>query len=105
MELNRYKSGDKVQIKIQNPQQDYAEEWRDGKVIGVQTIYPNAGERHKPYPMVVVKFKRTYCKATPNYRWLDGNVKKVKVFVDNTLEFYDKESTEGIIYENQMRMK
>jgi len=104
MELSEYKSGDEVKIKYLNPQNEYAVEWRDGKVIGIQTVYPSAGERHRPYPMVTVKFKRTYCKATPVYRWLEGNVKKVKVFVDNTLEFYDKESTEGIIYESEIKL-
>ena len=103
MTLAEYKSGDKVEVRILNPKtNDY--EWREGDVIGIQTVYPNVGERHKPYPMVIVKTTRTYCKATPKYRYLKGAVKRVKVFVDNILEWYDKENTEGFIYDHHVRI-
>ena len=105
MKLNEYKSGDAIEVRITNPRREDAIEWREGEVIGVQTIYPNNGEKHKPYPMVVVKLTRTYVKANPEYRYLKGNVKRMKVFVDNSIEFYEKESTEGIIHENQIRLK
>jgi hypothetical protein len=104
MELNKYKSGDEVAVRMSNPKLDGKLEWRKGVVIGVQTIHPNTGERHKPYPMVTVKTIRTYCKATPKYKWLEGSAKKVKVFVDNTLEFYDKKTTEGFIYESMIKL-
>jgi len=103
MKLNEYYSGDLVEVKFRNPQFDYKEEWREGKVIGVQTVFPK-GQGGKPYPMVVIKFNRTYCKATPKYKYITGNVKRIKVFVDNTLEFYTKESTEGFLYEHEVRL-
>lgn len=104
MDLNKYKSGDAVEVKIHNPQTN-AEEWREGKVIGTQTVFAVGMARHIPYPMVVVKFKRTYCKAKPEYRYLEGTVKRIKIFVDNTLEFYTKETTEGFIFETDIKLK
>ena len=103
MKLDEYKSGDKVEVRILNPQTNEYE-WRAGDVIGIQTIHPNAGERHKPYPMAVIKTTRTYCKARPKYRYLKGTVKRVKVFVDNILTFYDKENIEGFIYDHHVRI-
>jgi hypothetical protein len=101
MEMKDYKGGDLVEVKVRNPRLDDKEEWRDGEVIDNRTIYPNRGERHKPYPIVIVRLKRTYCKATPEYKWI-GNI---PVFIDNSLEFYDKENDEGFIDENQIRLK
>ena len=103
MKLDAYKSGDKVEVRILNPQTN-DNEWRPGEVIGIQMIHPAHGQRHKPYPMAVVKTTRTYCKATPKYRYLTGSVKRVKVFVDNVLEWYDKENTEGFIYDHHVRL-
>jgi len=103
MKLDEYKSGDQVEVQMVNPQTDDIE-WRAGKVIGIQMIHPAHGQRHKPYPMAVIKTIRTYCKATPKYRYLKGSVKRIKVFVDNTLRFYDKENTEGFIYDYQVRL-
>ena len=102
MEINDYKSGDKVEILINKPQNDNKSEWRDAEVLDKRIIYPNYGERHEPYPILIVRVSRTYCKATPTYKWINGNI---PVFVDNTLEFYDKENDEGVIYENQIRLK
>lgn len=101
MEMKNYKAGDQVEVLVNNPQNENKDEWREGEVIDVRTIYPNYGERFHPYPMVIVRIKRTYCKATPNYRFIGT----IPVFVDNTLQFYDKESEEGFLYENQIRLK
>ena len=103
MELDAYKSGDNVEVRILNPQTNDIE-WRPGTVIGIQMVYPAEGQRHKPYPMAVVKTTRTYCHAKPKYRYLKGNVKRVKVFVDNILSFYDKENTEGFVYKHHVRL-
>ena len=101
MELINYKTGDVVEILMTNPQTN-KEEWRDAEVLDKRMIYPKMNyERHKPYPIIIVRTKRTYCKATPIFRFI-GNI---PVFVDNDLKFYDKESDEGIIYENQIRLK
>ena len=100
MEMKDYKPGDKVKVLMNNPRLDNKDEWRDGEVIDNRLVYPNRGERHKPYPMVIVRVIRTYCKASPNYMWIDGNI---PVFVDNTLEFYDKQNEEGFLYENQIK--
>jgi hypothetical protein len=101
MELKNYKAGNEVQVLMNNPRNDNKDEWRDGEVLDVRMIYPRNGERHQPYPIVIVRVKRTYCKATPVYRML-GNI---PVFVDNNLEFYEKENDEGFLYENQIRLK
>ena len=101
MEIEDYKAGDSVEVLMNNPRNDNKDEWRDAEVIDKRTVYPR-GRGGRPYPYLIVRVKRTYCKASPNYTWIDGNV---PVFVDNTLEFYDKENEEGIIYENQIRLK
>jgi len=103
MKLDAYKSGDEVEVRMLNPETG-EHDWKAGEVIGIQTIHPNVGERHKPYPMVTIRTTRRYCKATPKYRYLKGSVKRVKVFVDNILTFYDKESTEGFIYDHHVRL-
>ena len=104
MKINEYQSGDIVEVKVNNPQLDNRLEWREGEVIGIQMIYPNA-IGGTPYPMATIKFKRTYCKTTPKYKWLEGTAKKVKVFVDNILEFYTKQSTEGFYNKDEVRLK
>lgn len=102
MEINDYKGGDVVEVLINNPKLDNKNEWRTAEVLDKRMVYPENGSRHKPYPILIVRVTRTYCKATPTYRWIDGNI---PVFVDNTLEFYDKENDEGVIYKNQIRLK
>lgn len=101
MEIKDYKQGDVVEVLVNNPRNDNKDEWRDAEVLDKRMIYPTTGERHQPYPILIVRLKRTYCKATPVYRFI-GNI---PVFVDNNLEFYDKENDEGIIYKNQIRVK
>jgi hypothetical protein len=65
-------------------------------------IYPKMNyERFTPYPILIVRISRTYCKATPTYNFI-GNI---PIFVDNTLEFYEKENEEGIIYSNQIKLQ
>ena len=86
---------------MNNPRLNNIDEWRDGEVLDVRTIYPRVGERHLPYQIAIVRVKRTYCKATPVYRFI-GNI---PVFVDNNLEFYDKENDEGFIYNDQIKLK
>jgi len=98
MEMKDYKAGDLVQVKINNPRLDNKDGWRDAEVLGNRMIYPRE-HGGKPYPIVIVRVKRTYCKATPLYSWI-GNI---PVFVDNSLEFYDKENDEGFVYENTIR--
>jgi len=100
MELNEYKTGDLVEIRMINPKTNETE-WRDAEVLDVRMIHPNHGSKHKPYPILIVRTKRTYCKATPIYRF----IKNIPVFVDNSLEFYDKENDEGIIYKTDIRLK
>jgi hypothetical protein len=99
MEMKNYKAGDLVQVKMINPRLEDKEEWRDGEVLDNRMVYPSHGSHHRPYPIVIIRVKRTYCKATPVYK-LIGNI---PVFVDNTLEFYEKENDEGFIYENTIR--
>lgn len=100
-ELSEYKAGDSVEVLVNNPRNENLNEWREGEVLDVRMIYPNHGERFTPYPMVIVRVRRTYCKAEPVYRFV-GNI---PVFVDNNLTFYDKENEEGFIYQNQIRVK
>ena len=100
-ELNEYKAGDEVEVIVNNPRNGDKNEWRPAEVLDKRMIYPKTGERQPPYPILIVRLKRTYCKATPVYRFI-GNI---PVFVDNNLEFYDKENDEGVIYNNQIRMK
>jgi hypothetical protein len=102
MELKNYKGGDKVQVLMNNPKNNNKDEWRDGEVLYVRMIYPRNGERHQPYPIVIVRVKRTYCKATPVYMWINDNI---PVFIDNNLEFYEKENDEGFLHENQIKLK
>lgn len=101
MILNDYKAGDQVEALITNPQTN-KDVWVNAEVLDKRMVYPSNGSRHRPYPILIVRLKRTYCKATPQYRWFDGNI---PVFLDNKLEFYEKENDEGIIYEKQIRLK
>jgi len=101
MEIKDYKQGDNVEILMNNPRNDNKVEWRDAEVLEKRTIYPSNGSKHPPYPILIVRTTRTYCKATPVYRFIEN----IPVFVDNALEFYDKENDEGIIYSIQIRMK
>jgi hypothetical protein len=97
--IAEYKAGDKVQVLMTNPQTN-REEWRSAEVLDKRIISPAHGSHHRPYPILIVRVQRTYCKAQPKYRWIDGNI---PVFVDNTLEYYDKENDEGILYAEQIR--
>lgn len=102
MEIKDYKAGDKVEVLINNPQNDNNAEWRDAEVLDKRIIYPSSGSKHPPYPILIVRTRRTYCKATPVYRFVGGNI---PVFVDNNLEFYDKDNDEGFVYEKEIRLK
>jgi hypothetical protein len=101
MEINDYKIGDNVEVLINNPKLNDQKEWRNAEVINKRTIYPNNGSHHRPYPILIVRLIRTYCNAAPVYKWIDS----IPVFVSNKLNFYDKENDEGIIYENEIRLK
>jgi hypothetical protein len=101
MKISDYKGGDIVEVLTTNPQTN-KEEWRDAEVLDKRMIYPSNGSHHPPYPILIVRLRRTYCKATPIYRWVDKNI---PVFIENTLEFYDKENDEGIINEKEIRLK
>jgi len=102
MEMKDYKKGDAVEVLVNNPRMDNKDEWREGEVLDNRMIYPSRGSHHPPYPIVIVRVIRTYCKATANYMFIDGSI---PVFVDNTLEFYDKINEEGFVYSNQIRPK
>jgi hypothetical protein len=96
-----YKAGMEIEVLMNNPRNNNQNEWRPARILDIRTIYPNHGERHNPYPMLIVRVTRTYCKAEPNYNWI-GNV---PIFVDNALEFYDMENDEGFVMEEQIRLK
>ena len=101
-EINEYKQGDTVEVLVNNPRNENLNEWREAEVLDKRMIYPKMNyERFTPYPILIVRVKRTYCKATPVYRFI-GNI---PVFVDNNLEFYDRENDEGVLYSNQIRLK
>lgn len=100
-ELREYKAGDQVQVLVNNPRNENLNEWRDAEVTDKRFIHPNRGEHFHPYPILIVRLTRTYCKATPRYKFIDN----IPVFVENDLTYYDKENEEGIIYENQIRPK
>jgi hypothetical protein len=100
MKLTDYKSGDVVEVLMYNPKTNL-NEWREGTVLDVRMIYPRVGERHLPYPIIIVRTRRTYCKATPVYKFYDN----VPVFINNTLEFYDKDNDEGFLHENTICLK
>lgn len=103
MKIEEYNPGDNVQVLINNPRNNNKEEWKDGVVLYKRMIYPKMNyEKFTPYPILIVSVMRTYCKATPIYRWINDNI---PVFVDNSLEYYDKISEEGFIYENQIKLK
>jgi hypothetical protein len=101
MTIAEYKAGDQVQVLMNNPAMGNREEWRDAEVLDKRMIYPSNGSKHPPYPILIVRTRRTYCTATPIFRML-GNI---PVFVDNSLEFYEKDNDEGIIYEKYIRLK
>jgi hypothetical protein len=94
-----YNVGDEVEVLINNPRLDNKDEWRPAEVLYKRMIHQEHGA---PYPILIVKVVRTYCKAEPIYRWIDGNI---PVFVENNLEFYDRENEEGILYEKFIRPK
>ena len=102
MKIADYKTGDKVEVLMNNPRNNNKDEWRDAEVIDKRIIYPNNGSHHPSYPILIVRVIRTYCQATPIYRWIDGNI---PVFVDNNLHYYDKENDEGVLYENLIKLK
>jgi hypothetical protein len=101
MKIAEYKSGDKVEVLINNPRNDNKDEWRDAEVLHKRMIYASNGSKHPPYPILIVRIIRTYCNATPTYKFIDN----IPIYVDSTLEFYDKEADEGVLYENQIRLK
>lgn len=105
--IGEYKSGDKVEVLINNPRNNNQEEWRNGEVIDKRMIIPRdsyigLGRCENPYPILIVRLIRTYCKATPTYKWIDGNI---PVYVDSVLEYYDKENDEGFLYAYTIRPK
>lgn len=100
-ELSEYKAGDSVEVLVNNPRNENLNEWREGEILDVRTIYPPFGSKHQPFQIAIVRVRRTYCKATPRYQYY-GNI---PVFIDNDLEFYDKENEEGFIYKKQIRVK
>ena len=97
MKLNEYKSGDNVEALTFNPQLN-KDVWVDAEVLDKRMVHQKHG---KPYPILIVRLKRTYCKATPQYRWFDN----IPFFVDNLLQFYEKETDEGFIQDEQIRLK
>jgi hypothetical protein len=102
MEIKDYKQGDIVEVLMSNPRNENLMEWREAEVLDKRVVHPDNGSRHRPYPILIVRVQRTYCRAEPVYNFVNGNI---PVFVDNSLEFYDKLNDEGIIYPNQIRLK
>lgn len=98
--FEKYTKRQRVEVQINNPKNGNKTEWRKGIVIDCVWI---SGEKHRPYPMLLVEAKRTYCKAEPIYKTIDVNGTKIQVFVDNTLEFYDNVNTEGFVYTDEVR--
>jgi|ERR1035437_422374 hypothetical protein len=101
MKIDEYKSGDQVEVLIKNPQTN-KDVWVNAEVLDKRMVYPANGSHHRPYPILIVRLKRIYCNATPIYTWIDGNI---PVFVDNKLDYYEEENDEGVIMENEIRMK
>ena len=99
MELQDYKTGDRVQVAMDNLKTGKVE-WRDGEVIEIKIIEPGRTERHKPYPMVMVKTTRTYWRSVPNYGWTKEGV---RVYKNDIGYFYDKENTEGFLFNNEIK--
>lgn len=97
--LGKYRKGEKVEVQMRDAKTGNNPVWRAGVVDHIDTVYPNTGERHKPYPMLFVKVMRTYCKATPVYI-PDVNV---KIWMRDDLEFYEKENVEGFVYAEEVR--
>lgn len=101
MKIDDYNAGDKIEVLINNPENDNKPEWRKGEVLDKRMIYPNTGKHHNPYPILIVRTRRTYCKATPVY----GYIGNIPIFVSNDLEFYEKDNDEGFIYDEQVRLR
>lgn len=101
MKLKDYKLGDLVEVLVNNPRNNNKEEWRSGEVISVRTINTSFSDKFKPYPIVIVRVLRTYCKAEPVYRFVDN----IPVFDHYSYTYTDKMNEEGFIYENQIRLK
>ena len=99
MKIADYKTGDNVLIKMMNIKTN-VEEWRKAEVIDKRTIYPSKGSRHRPYPILIVRVMRTYCKATPQYTFI-GNI---PIFMKNNLQFYDKMNEEGILNKDEIKL-
>jgi hypothetical protein len=101
MKLSEYKVGEKVEVWISNPKLD-TKIWVDGEVLDKRIIEPNVGERHNPYTILIIRLKRTFCKAEPEYNFINGTI---PVFIGNEFEFYEMENDEGFIYNNEVRLK
>ena len=86
MELKEYKTKDKVQVLINNPENRNINEWRDGIVVDSTMCYPGNGEKFKPYTMLVVSYIRTY-------------------YNNRTKVFYNKECIDGFVYNEQVRLE
>ena len=99
MELQDYKAGDNVQVLMDNIKENKLE-WRDGVVTEIKTIEPGRGERHKPYPMVMVKTTRTFFRSIPDYGW---TTEGVRVYKRDLGYYYDKENTEGFLFKKDIR--
>ena len=99
MELQDYKPDDRVQVLMDNPKTN-TPEWRDGTVTEIKTIEPGRGERHKPYPLIMVKTTRTYWRSIPDYGW---TAEGVRVYKGDVGYFYDQENTEGFLFKNEIK--
>ena len=100
MKINDYKIGDSVEVLINNPRLDNKNEWRKAEVIGKRIIYPSNYSHHKPFPILIVRVIRTYCKSTPIIKWIEN----IPVYVDSKLYFYEKENDEGILYMENIKL-
>lgn len=97
--LGKYRKGEDVEVHIRDAKTGNNPVWRAGVVDRTDTVYPNAGSRHKPYPILFAKVMRTYCRATPVY----AEHSSIKIWLRDDLEFYEKENIEGFVYADQVR--
>lgn len=98
--LSEYKEADIVEVYVTNPETNNMD-WHSGEVVGSSIVHPGTGERHKPYTMLFVSFQRTYCKAEDIMEF-DPKIGFTR-FRGQHLTFYQKLSTEGFVYDEEVR--
>ena len=98
--LSEYKIGDTCEVLMDNIRTG-VEEWRKAQVVDSRIIEPDHGARHKPYTMLMVKVIRTYYQSKPVMVY-DEDL-GFDVYGGDEGYFFDKENTEGFLYDSQVR--